>query len=381
MNQNFLLLSENNSDVIFPFVKEYINGKLPRVSLQKSDVIVYKSKTNILNNEITIIKNFDCLYGLEIYGVCEDVFEVIDNVDLIIGGWSMNKYYLNECYVSQNDNNFFIKIDFSFLFLNYPFLPIISIQFQDVKIRINGNIQDLQIECYLIESILNLELREQCVSRRHDILMNQFNKYDIPINGNRIIFKYSESELSCCNFINYLRIQFEFPEHITFITIYGNNEPLTILTQNDIEKISPYEYFIKNFYYKTFLFNHIILEFDKILNNNISITTSNYNVLSISNGNAAMNFIGLRREVYSSIGSYECFYLPLPDNLYIEKVIPKDDKICSITHEPFDEKEEKIYCGKCFTCFKKFDIEEWFKFKKEKICPLCRIIIFIWYVK
>ena len=69
----------------------------------------------------------------------------------------------------------------------------------------------------------------------------------------------------------------------------------------------------------------------------------------------------------------------ISDELYKEKVLPKNDKICSISHEEFEENEKRVICGTCFTSYKEDVIREWLKLKK--FCPYGRCDKNIWFVK
>jgi hypothetical protein len=65
--------------------------------------------------------------------------------------------------------------------------------------------------------------------------------------------------------------------------------------------------------------------------------------------------------------------------LYEEKVVPKNDLICGITQEEFEENEERIISGCCFSSYKRNSVVDWFNIKKKKVCPNCRNENGVWY--
>ena len=100
-NANLVLLSENSSDLVFPQVKEFIDGKMKKIKFLKSEQIVYKRKCNIDQQYIIKIdRSSDVIYGLELTGLCYDVIEHINNIELVIGEQIVSVFYLSELYVS-----------------------------------------------------------------------------------------------------------------------------------------------------------------------------------------------------------------------------------------------------------------------------------------
>jgi len=383
-NPNTIFLFESNLDNFFPQVKDYIDGNIKKLKLLKSDQIIYKRKININPDfNIPIERQSDVVYCLELIGDCEEVYDYISSIEIYIGGSLICNVYLSECYVCDNDGKFLIKLDFDKIFLNYPFIPIVALQFHNFYFKINGvGLATLNINAYLTEGILTDDLRKNCIELRHDILFNHYEKYKLKISGKKIYLNCGYSTIGKCNFIKSLKFQFVNPVEFDTITIYGNKKPLTILTKSDIIFINNREFIIDKFYYKTFLFNQIVIEFNNFLGiNHLTLITTNYNILNIHSGIGGVTFTGLKRDIFCN-SLFD--YIKIPEELFLEKVLPKDDKLCAISHEEFqfnDTHEERIICGKCFTSYKRHVIEEWFEQKREKICPYGRCNSGIWYIK
>jgi len=385
ISQANLILFTNSADTFFPEVQKFVDGKIPYTKILPSDQVVYKRRILISQElEIKLERNCDIIYGIELTGDGEDIDEHISNFDFIIGGNLICKIFLEECYVMENDGKFSIKINFDRIFLNYCFLPIIGLVYHEVKLKINLStnpeaMQSIDFRCYLVEGLLENDLRKNCVDRHHDILMNHYEKYQFEMNGNKIFINFGYSILSASNFIKSLR--FKFLDAIDFndITIYGNDKPLTTITRSDIEFISNREFILQKFNYNIFLYNKIVIEFDKNIQNNLlTLTTINYNMLIIKSGIGGVKFRGLRRDIGCNI-SFNV-YEKMGEEIYTEKVKPRGDKECAILQEEFEEGEERIICGNCFASFKRSAIEEWFERKMERICPYGRCEKGIWYI-
>jgi len=373
------LISENTLDNLFPQVKDFLNGQIPSVKLLRTDQMTYKRKTKIINNEIIIKKNFDSLYSLEFFGQCDDIFQKISNIELFFGQQSINRFYLSECYVSQNDNQFYISINFSNMFLNYPFLPICAIQFDNIKFKINGNIQNINIECYQVEGLLEKELRENCKKLKHEILFKHFEQYKL-LPSNKFYLNFcTENIFNRGNFVKSLHFQFKNPIDFSTIKIYGNNQLLTTLTKNDVTFNSYNDFIVENFYYKIFLYNNIVIEFDKNINSSLCLTITNYNMLVIGTGMGLVRFSELRMDI--GIGCEGVEYEDLRDDIYWEKVVPRDNRICAISHEEFKENEERVICGECYMSYRREVLEEWFRVRRERVCPYAKCFGGIWYKK
>jgi hypothetical protein len=97
--------------------------------------------------------------------------------------------------------------------------------------------------------------------------------------------------------------------------------------------------------------------------------TTNYNILSIENGVREKVFNNLSRSISGDI-TYG--YDKIPEKIYQEKVVPRADMICAISHAEFEEGEERSICGGCFSSYRKESIEMWFHSKNKRMCPCCR---------
>jgi len=107
------------------------------------------------------------------------------------------------------------------------------------------------------------------------------------------------------------------------------------------------------------------------------IIYKNYNSLMIHSGMGAMRFAGFWREITCSL--QEDDITEIPNELYEEKVVPKNDLICRISQEDFEEDEERIISGCCFSSFKRNAVVDWFNIKRKKVCPNCRNEDGVWY--
>ena len=380
LNGNLLLMAENNSDYFFPQVKEYIKGNLSKLKLLHTDCLFYKKEAEIIQNfTILASRNCDIISGIEISGIGENFLSKIRNIELVIGQKTICTFYLSECEIIEGER-FLIKIYFDNIFLNYSFLPIVAIQFYQILFKINGHdLEDLNLKCFMIEGLLENNLRNKCVEMEHTILINHYERYHINMDGNRLYMSFGDNIVNRGNFIKCLKFQFERQIDFNTITIYGNNQHLTTLTKSDIKYQSD-GFLIDNFYYKTFLYNKVIIEFDEnIENTKLVLLTTNFNMINIKHGMCALKYMGVRRKIDCMMKYFN--YKLICEQLYLDKVLKKEDKICAISRDEFEENEERIICGKCFTSYKRFPIEEWFKQKNEKICPYGRCEMGIWYIR
>jgi hypothetical protein len=109
-----------------------------------------------------------------------------------------------------------------------------------------------------------------------------------------------------------------------------------------------------------------------------SLITTNYNVFTITHGMGDKRFYNLYRKV-SGIKGDDYGFNKIPDALYNEKVVPKNDSICAITYNEFRENDVRIISGCCFSSFQREAIEIWFNSKNKKECPCCRIEGGVWW--
>jgi hypothetical protein len=97
----------------------------------------------------------------------------------------------------------------------------------------------------------------------------------------------------------------------------------------------------------------------------------------IQNGMGGKRFAGFWREITCSFQEDE--FIEISNELYEEKVVPKNDLICGISQEEFEENEERIISGCCFSSYKRAAVIDWFNIKRKKVCPNCRNEDGVWY--
>ena len=167
------------------------------------------------------------------------------------------------CETSIRGNFCSVIIKFNKVFYNQEFLPIVGLQYHDIKMVING----IQQECECFLHCANLDVdRKEIATYRHDILMKDSIGYNKEISGNKLYIDNGDgtNEMSRTNFINSLYFKFDknIRDIITSITIKTGDKIITVLSNNDLNFLSPNEFIMERFHYKTFLFNRITLEFN-----------------------------------------------------------------------------------------------------------------------
>ena len=394
---NIELLLENNSNNVFPLVSQYIDGNLSSIEYKETDKVNFIKKVNIVNNSFEITKNIDFLHYIEITGLLNEpillstshntrlneIYNKIKSIDLEIGGTLITKIYLQNkiCEIHTNNYFFTIHINLKELFYNYDFLPIIALVFNDIKITINS--YSSNFDCFVAGSIISSPIRTSLIGTKFEILYKDFIKYNGIINGNKLSFYYLDNEeISSNNLISsiYFKFDINVRDNLRYISININNQNITVIPPSKINYINDYEFIIDQFYYKTFLFRDINLEFGMCFtNSNYTIITTNYNQLNIFNGRCEKVFNGLERNIHN----YNCNdqFKEIDIDLFNEKVVIKNDCICAITHEEFKNNETRIICSCCYSSFTKNAIINWFSSKHIKICPYCRTETNKWYIK
>jgi len=379
---SILLLTETASSRMFSEVEKHIKGDLPKIwNIKPSNKIDFTQKVDVMGNHIHIPRNMDILYGMEIVFNPEDI---IKSIDLEIGGQNITTFYIQSkmCEISVRGNFLSLIIKFDKVFYNQEFLPIVGLQYHNVKMVINGIQQEY--ECFLHCANLDIDHKE-IATYTHNILMKESIKYNKEISGNKLYIDYGDgtNEMSRTNFINSLYFKFDknIRDILRSITIKtGDKKIITVLSNYDLNFLSPNEFIMERFHYKTFLFNQIILEFNMTEDFNkvkFELITTNYNSLMIHIGMAAKRFAGFQREI--SCFLQENDITEIPKELYEKKVVPKNDLFCGISHEDFEENEERIISGCCFSSYKRTAIVKWFNIKRKKVCPNCRNENGVWY--
>ena len=397
---NIELLLENKSNIVFPLVSKHIDGNLLSSSIKftENDKIYFIKKIEpIENNSFEITRNIDLLHCIEITGQLNEphflssshstrlnkVYDKIKSIDFEIGGNLITKIYLQNkiCKIQTNNYFFTIHINLKELFYNYDFLPIIALVFNDVKITINSYYSNFDV--YVGSSIISSPIRSSLIGTRFEILYKDFIKYNGIINGNRLSFYYLDyDDISSNNFISSIYFKFDnnVRDNLRYVSINTKESNITIIPYSKINFINDYEFIIDQFYYKTFLFRDLIIEFGMYFtNSNYTIITTNYNQLNIFNGRSEKVYDGLVRNIHNYDGSDE--FEEISNDLYNEKVVVKNDSVCTITHEEFTNNETIIICSYCYSSFTKNAIRNWFRSKYIKICPYCRTDSNKWYKK
>jgi hypothetical protein len=229
------------------------------------------------------------------------------------------------------------------------------------------------------------EYRQEIATMKHNILMKECIKYNGEITGYELFINNDDvmDLMSRTNFINSLYFKFDknIRDILRSITIKtGDEKIITILSNNDLQFLNSNEFIMEKFHYKTFLYNSIILEFEMTENfdkTSFELITTNYNSLIIQSGMGGKRFAGFQREITCSFQEDE--FIEISNHLYEEKVVPKNDLICGITQEEFEENEERIISGCCFSSYKRNSVVDWFNIKKKKVCPNCRNENGVWY--
>jgi hypothetical protein len=314
---SLISLYDYRSDKFFPEVKQYLNGELKKKEFKVNEKVDYKYKTEIINNEIKIERRNDIIYNIELNGrinegqEINEILDSINSIDLFIAGQNLLTIYLQTdlCQIQTNNKRFTIFIDFDKIFYSTNYLPIINIESNDIKLVINGTINN-NLDCYIFGSFLENNIRHKVCYEEVNLLYKECFKYNGILNEKEINLSFSNNNvLNTCNPCNFISsIYFKFDKNIrdklNNIIIcndnFSNNNIITILTYNDIEFISDNEFNIKKFNYKTFLYDNICFVFDMIENiNNLDFTliTTNYNILNYSGGNISKKFIDLKRKI------------------------------------------------------------------------------------
>jgi hypothetical protein len=385
------LLNEQSSLRIFPEVKTHLQGKIQKFIFDPAQKIDFMQKVEVSGSHIHVPRNMDILYGMEITGSLQigDVLydkpeDIIKSIDLVIGGQNIATFYLQNkmCDISVHNNCFSITIKFDKLFYNQEFLTIVGLVYHDIKMVIYGLHQDYH--CFLHCAIVQ-EYRQEIATMKHNILMKECIKYNGEITRNKLFINNGDGMdlMSRTNFINSLYFKFDknIRDILRSITIKtGDEKTITILSNNDLQFLNSNEFIMEKFHYKTFLYNRIILEFEMIENfdkTSFELITTNNNSLMIQNGMGGKRFAGFRREITCSFQDDE--FIKISNELYEEKVVPKNDLICGISQEEFEENEERIISGCCFSSYKRNAVVDWFNIKRKKVCPSCRNENGVWY--
>ena len=389
---NIELNIETKSSEEFPLVALYLNKEIGLLPIKQEYKSSFIKKIEMVNNCFEIPKTIDILSGIEITGKFEngntihDIYSKIKSINIEIGGEIITSIYLQNdiCEIMSNNYFYTIYIPFENIFYNIGFIPVVHLRFHDIKIHIVHNEgYNGDYDFYILGEFLSSNGRKIYLKETTYLLFKDFYKYDGIINGNQIkIVNEYGSGMNSTNIISSIYFNFDanIRSRLKYIELKtGNNRSITIIPLSQIKYLNDYQFIIDKFYYKIFLYNTVIIEFGLTYpfhKENFSMITTNYNMLIIENGVGEKVFNNLSRLINSD-NTFE--YIKIPENIYEEKVVPKNDLICAISQIEFKNNEMRIISGCCFSSFKKKTIEMWFYSKNKKICPCCREEDSVWW--
>ena len=391
-NIELLLLLETQSAEAFPMVSQYLNNEIAPTSIKEKEKSHFIMKIDMINNCFEVPRTMDILSAIEITGAfteserlsttratrLSEIYSRIQSIDIEMGGEIITRVYLkNEiCEISTNQHFFTIHIAMNKIFYNYEYIPVVALKHHAIKIHVREFLQSSHYDFYVLGAVLDTDIRQKFLRDAMSLLYKDFYKYEGKITGDvmKVIYEYG-SGMSATNMISSLYFRFDVNirsrlKHIELKT--GDNRTITMIPLGQIHFIGDYEFIIDKFYYKTFLFNTVVIEFEmtqSFYDAQFSLITTNYNVLVIGNGFSGKAFNNLSRSVCGvEIDGFD----EMSDALYEEKVIPKADHVCGITHEEFEDGVVRVICGECFSSFRREAIEMWFHSKNRRLCPCCR---------
>lgn len=389
---NIELCLETESSQVFPMVAHYLNKELAPTSIKEEEKSHFIKKIDMINNSFEVPRTMDILSAIEITGAfmepallsttretrLSEIYRRIQSIDIEMGGEIITSVYLtNEiCEITTNPHFFTIHIALNKIFYNYEYIPVIALRYHAIRIHVREFLQSSPYDCYVLGAVLDTEIRRDFLRDAMSLLYKDFYKYEGKITGDamKVIYEYG-SGMSATNMISSLYFRFDVNirsrlKHIELKT--GDNRTITIIPLGQIHFIGDYAFIIDKFFYKTFLYNTVVIEFDMtypFYEARFSLITTNYNVLVIGNGFSGKAFNNLSRSVCGvEIEEFD----EMPDALYEEKVVSRADHVCGITHEEFEDGDVRIICGGCFSSFRLEAIETWFNSKNRRLCPCCR---------
>ena len=389
---NLELLVETESSQVFPMVAHYLNNELKPTTIKEDEKSHFIMKIDMVNNCFEVPRTMDILSAIEITGAfteparisttratrLSEIYQRIQSIDIEIGGEIITRVYLtNEiCEISTNQHFFTIHIAMNKILHNYEYIPVIALQYNSIRIHVHEFLESSPYDCYVLGAVLDSNIRSNFLRDSMSLLFKDFYKYDGKITGNamKVIYEYGKG-MSATNMISslYFRFDANIRSRLKNIELKtGNSRTITMIPLGQIQFISDYEFVIDKFYYKTFLFNTVVIEFvlrQPFYDTSFSLITTNYNIMVIGNGFSGKVFNNLGRSVCGAeIDGFD----EMSDALYEEKVVSREDHVCGITHEEFDDGNVRVICGGCFSSFRREAIEMWFHSKNQRLCPCCR---------
>jgi hypothetical protein len=396
---NLELLVETESSQAFPMVAQYLNNELRPTVIKEREKSNFIMKIDMVNNCFEVPRTMDILSAIEITGALtepallsttqatrlSEIYRRIQSIDIEMGGEIITRVYLtNEiCEISINQHFFTIHIAMNKILHNYEYIPVVALRHHAIRIHVREFLESSPYDCYLLGAVLDTNIRQDFLRDSMSILYKDFYKYDGKITGNamKVIYEYGKG-MSATNMISslYFRFDANIRSRLKNIELKtGNNHTITMIPLSQIQFISDYEFILDKFYYKTFLYNTIRIEFvlrQPFYDTSFSLITTNYNVLVIGSGFSGKMFNNLRRSVCGAeIDGFD----EMSDELYEEKVVSRGDSVCGITHEEFEDGDVRVICGECFSSFRREAIEMWFNSKNRRQCPCCREEDGVWW--
>jgi hypothetical protein len=391
-NIELLFLLETRSTQAFPIVAQYLNNELAPTSIKEKEKSHFIMKIDMVNNCFEVPRTMDILSAIEITGAfmepallsttlatrLSEIYARIQSIDIEMGGEIITRVYLtNEiCEISTNQHFFTIHIAMNKILHNYEYIPVVALRHHAIKIHVREFLQSSQYDFYVLGAVLDTDIRRDFLRDTMSLLYKDFYKYEGKISGGAMKIAYENGDgMSATNIISSLYFQFDVNirsrlKHIELKT--GDDRTITMIPLSQIHFIGDYEFIIDKFYYKTFLYNTVVIKFEMTQpfnNARFSLITTNYNMLVIGSGFSGKVFNNFGRTVFGvEIGGFD----EMSDALYEEKVVPKGDRVCGITHEEFEDGDVRVICGSCFSSFRREAIEMWFNSKNRRLCPCCR---------
>lgn len=315
MTYHNMLVNTDSKLNLYNVIKKSFDNDLYDITIPNSSIFKFKKSVDITekyntkhgcnNYIINTDHTYDAIYGIEIVSnKDENLLDNFVSIDLIIGGSVINTYYLSNFDVTQTSEQTIIKLDFNKVFMNFFFIPKVAIIHHEIQFKLNcSELVKFTPKVYLSVAVFDEDIKKQLTKTHYEMLINYYIRYFIKPKGKQINIRVENSgKLLSDEFINSLRFKFEHPIKFNSIKLYVNNndtkELLNEFTINDLKLISNKEFILDNFYFKTFMFNNITLEFDTDLTDNkLTLITSNYNILRIMSGMAGLGYIGLERNI------------------------------------------------------------------------------------
>ena len=355
------------------FLKVY-NGKNNLGYIDEKD-FDYKEKMELYsevqpNNKYRIPRHSDLLTGIEI--VSQD-YKNIKSIELQVGGQTITHIYDFEVI----DEFEIIKVDLKKIFLFTGYIQMIALQHHEVWFIVHGEVNNISLYG---EYARVSQYRYTLATRKYLQIVNKQYKHEIDLVGSVITMEYRTLMDGCyaSNLqINKLRFKFDCDiksnlGKIKLICVSDLHKNCrTDILPTDLEFINNNEFILKNVSTYYLVQEKIKFEFifKEKVDANISIISYHCGYFLYCEGMAGCtdpyNTIPVWFESLLKAAKYKKITLEL-----FKRVLEKNDKICAISRDEFEEKETRIICGSCFTSYKEDCIEVWFETKKD--CPYCR---------